>query len=220
MFYRNRYVGASLYWLNGFRQVWQTMREKDRTSHCLQDFPWETPRTNSVFKAHGRGWKNVYGCWANAQERVAMTAASRLESIDVKRVSRQVRRESRRILPIQFDPSVTPTFPYFLPTIIVKRDTANKMADSDSSSLSSAPSSEDEAMLAKMNKPAKTGLHRFFNPAPKPDPTKTPKTKESSSPPPPKRAESPPHEYVLADNADIAVRAIREANPLTHSDTV
>jgi hypothetical protein len=81
------------------------------------------------------------------------------------------------------------------------------MADSDSSSLSSAPSTEDEAMLVKMNKPVKTGLHRFFGPVPKPDPTKTPKTKETSSPPPPKRPESPPHEYVLADNADIAVRA-------------
>ena len=79
------------------------------------------------------------------------------------------------------------------------------MADSDSSDLSSAPSSEDEVMIAKMNKTVKTGLHRFFDSAPKPDPTKTSKAKEASSPPPPKRPESPPHEYVLADNVDIAV---------------
>jgi hypothetical protein len=77
------------------------------------------------------------------------------------------------------------------------------MADSDSSALSSAPSSEDEAMAVKMK--AKIGLHRFFDPAPKPDPTKTSKAKEPSSPPPPKRPESPPHDYVLADNTDIAV---------------
>lgn len=66
------------------------------------------------------------------------------------------------------------------------------MADSDSSSLSSAPSSDDEEMELKMTKP--TGLNRYFKPAPKPDPT----------PEPPKRAPSPPHEYTLADNEAIA----------------
>jgi hypothetical protein len=68
------------------------------------------------------------------------------------------------------------------------------MADSDSSSLSSAPSSEDEAIALKMSKP--TGLvTSYFKPAPK---------KKSASPEPPPRAPSPPHEYVLADNDAIA----------------
>lgn len=66
------------------------------------------------------------------------------------------------------------------------------MADSDSSSLSSAPSSDDEEMVLKMSKP--TGLNRYFKPAPKEEPT----------PEPPKRAPSPPHEYTLADNEAIA----------------
>jgi hypothetical protein len=66
------------------------------------------------------------------------------------------------------------------------------MTDSDSSSLSSAPSSDDEEMAIKMSKP--TGLSRYFKPAPKPEAT----------PEPPKRAPSPPHEYVLADNDTIA----------------
>ncbi|KIX94269.1 uncharacterized protein Z520_09979 [Fonsecaea multimorphosa CBS 102226] len=67
------------------------------------------------------------------------------------------------------------------------------MADSDSSSLSSAPSSDDEEMVQKMSlKP--TGLDRYFKPAPKPEAT----------PEPPKRAPSPPHEYTLADNPAIA----------------
>ncbi|KAH0846986.1 hypothetical protein FOPE_11362 [Fonsecaea pedrosoi] len=67
------------------------------------------------------------------------------------------------------------------------------MADSDSSSLSSAPSSDDEEMAQKMAlKP--TGLDRYFKPAPKPEAT----------PEPPKRAPSPPHEYTLVDNPAIA----------------
>jgi hypothetical protein len=67
------------------------------------------------------------------------------------------------------------------------------MADSDSSSLSSAPSSDDEEMVQKMtSKP--TGLDRYFKPTPKPEAT----------PEPPKRAPSPPHEYTLADNEAIA----------------
>lgn len=67
------------------------------------------------------------------------------------------------------------------------------MADSDSSSLSSAPSTDDEEMVLKMSKPL-TGLDRFFKPVPKPEAT----------PEPPKRAPSPPHEYTLADNEAIA----------------
>ena len=66
------------------------------------------------------------------------------------------------------------------------------MAESDSSALSSAPSSDDEEMVQKMSKP--TGLNRYFKPAPKPEAT----------PEPPKRAPSPPHEYTLADNEAIA----------------
>ncbi|KEF61437.1 uncharacterized protein A1O9_03003 [Exophiala aquamarina CBS 119918] len=66
------------------------------------------------------------------------------------------------------------------------------MADSDSSPLSSAPSSDDEEMVLKMAKP--TGLNRYFKPAPKDEP----------APEPPKRAPSPPHDYTLADNEAIA----------------
>ncbi|EXJ80415.1 hypothetical protein A1O1_08560 [Capronia coronata CBS 617.96] len=65
------------------------------------------------------------------------------------------------------------------------------MDDSDSSSLSSVPSSDDEEMVQRMTKP--TGLNRYFKPAPK-EPT----------PEPPKRAPSPPHDYTLADNDAIA----------------
>ncbi|EXJ63165.1 hypothetical protein A1O7_03610 [Cladophialophora yegresii CBS 114405] len=67
------------------------------------------------------------------------------------------------------------------------------MADSDSSSLSSAPTSDDEEMIQKMTSKPK-GLNRYFKPAPKPE----------ASPEPPKRAPSPPHEYTLADNDAIA----------------
>ena len=68
------------------------------------------------------------------------------------------------------------------------------MADSDSSSLSSAPETEDEAMKLKMSKP--TGLDRYFKPAPK--------KKKEATPEPPPRPPSPPHDYVLADNDAIA----------------
>lgn len=43
--------------------------------------------------------------------------------------------------------------------------------------------------------------------------TKYFKKKETESPPPPKRAPSPPHEYVLADNPDIAVSILRVSHP-------
>jgi hypothetical protein len=46
-------------------------------------------------------------------------------------------------------------------------------------------------MMQKMTKP--TGLNKYFKPAPK-----------ATTPEPPKRAPSPPHEYVLADNEAIA----------------
>ena len=82
------------------------------------------------------------------------------------------------------------------------------MADDDSSELSSIsslspPPSEDESdvQLEKQH-----GILKFFH--------KVDKNKENSarreslemSPPRPKREPSPPHEYVLADNPDIAVR--------------
>ena len=66
------------------------------------------------------------------------------------------------------------------------------MADSDSSSLSSAPTSDDEEMVQKMTLPPK-GLDRYFKPAP-----------VEATPEPPKRAPSPPHEYTLADNEAVA----------------
>lgn len=71
------------------------------------------------------------------------------------------------------------------------------MSASDSSELSSPPTTDDEAVAKNVAQPS--GLDRYFKPAPKGTP------KVPSSPPPPKRAPSPPHEYVLADNADIAV---------------
>ncbi|KAF7513257.1 hypothetical protein GJ744_009678 [Endocarpon pusillum] len=74
------------------------------------------------------------------------------------------------------------------------------MSISDSSELSSPPTTDDEALVQNSTKPS--GLDRYFKPAPKGTRKGTPKV--PSSPPPPKRPASPPHEYVLADNADIA----------------
>ncbi|KAG5292892.1 hypothetical protein I7I48_05119 [Histoplasma ohiense] len=67
------------------------------------------------------------------------------------------------------------------------------MSGSDSSSLSSPPSTDDETIAASVHR--SIGLEKYFKP-------KTPA--KAASPPPPKRAPSPPHEYVLADNPDIA----------------
>ncbi|OXV06550.1 hypothetical protein Egran_05683 [Elaphomyces granulatus] len=61
------------------------------------------------------------------------------------------------------------------------------MSLSDSSSLSSAPSTEDESVTIAVERTAP--ITKYF---------------KQQSPPPPKRAASPPHEYVLADNSDIA----------------
>ncbi|CAG8919208.1 unnamed protein product [Penicillium salamii] len=60
-------------------------------------------------------------------------------------------------------------------------------SDSELSSLSSAPPTDDEANMAT-EEPA--GIAKYF--------------KKESETPPPKREPSPPHEYVLADNPDIA----------------
>ncbi|KAJ5197326.1 hypothetical protein N7449_007805 [Penicillium cf. viridicatum] len=60
-------------------------------------------------------------------------------------------------------------------------------SDSELSSLSSAPPTDDEATMA-IDYP--TGIAKYF--------------KKESETPPPKREPSPPHEYVVADNPDIA----------------
>ncbi|GAQ45407.1 similar to An17g01350 [Aspergillus niger] len=62
------------------------------------------------------------------------------------------------------------------------------LSDSDLSSLSSAPPSDEETGSMAIDEPV--GITKYFK-------------KESESPPP-KREPSPPHEYVLADNPDIA----------------
>lgn len=62
-------------------------------------------------------------------------------------------------------------------------------SDSELSSLSSAPPTDDEAPMA-IDEPV--GIAKYF------------KKKESETPPP-KREPSPPHEYVLADNPHIPV---------------
>ncbi|RDW78776.1 uncharacterized protein DSM5745_05628 [Aspergillus mulundensis] len=64
------------------------------------------------------------------------------------------------------------------------------LSDSDLSSLSSAPPSDEETMPMALDEPV--GITKYFQ------------RKKQSETPPPKRAPSPPHEYVLADNPDIA----------------
>lgn len=79
-------------------------------------------------------------------------------------------------------------------------------SDSDLSSLSSALSDVEadaamdakfEADIAAANKPK--GIAKFFKPTPKSN-----KPMREVTPEPPKRAPSPPHEFVLADNDTIA----------------
>lgn len=83
------------------------------------------------------------------------------------------------------------------------------MADDDSSDLSSLsslspPPSDDESDVQLEEK---QGILKFFHKVDKSKavPREEP---EDSSPPPRKRSPSPPHEYVLADNPDIAVCAL------------
>lgn len=64
------------------------------------------------------------------------------------------------------------------------------LSDSDISSLSSAPPTDDEAAPMAIDEEP-VGITKYF--------------KKESETPPPKREPSPPHEYVLADNPDIAV---------------
>ncbi|RAL10051.1 uncharacterized protein BO97DRAFT_394906 [Aspergillus homomorphus CBS 101889] len=63
------------------------------------------------------------------------------------------------------------------------------LSDSELSSLSSAPPSDEETGSMAVDEPV--GITKYFK-------------KEKSESPPPKREPSPPHEYVLADNPDIA----------------
>ncbi|KAI0010285.1 hypothetical protein F4779DRAFT_315170 [Xylariaceae sp. FL0662B] len=78
------------------------------------------------------------------------------------------------------------------------------MADDESSelssisSLSSAPSEDEEDIQLKREK----GILKFFHRLPKG--TKPTEPEKEASPPPRKRSPSPPHDYVLADNPDIA----------------
>lgn len=77
------------------------------------------------------------------------------------------------------------------------------MADDDSSDLSSIstlsePPSDDESDIQLEER---QGILKFFHKVNQ-NPALAPKEK---SPPRPKREPSPPHEYVLADNPDIAV---------------
>ncbi|KAI1155065.1 hypothetical protein F4825DRAFT_447966 [Nemania diffusa] len=79
------------------------------------------------------------------------------------------------------------------------------MADDDSSelssvsSLSSAPSEDDGEVQLKRE----AGILKFFHKLPK-DTKSAAKSERTPSPPPRKRSPSPPHDYVLADNPDIA----------------
>lgn len=73
------------------------------------------------------------------------------------------------------------------------------MDDSDSSSLSSAPPTDDEKLapiFKKMAKSKKAAPRKKKAPVTPPTPP---------SPPRPKRSPSPPHEESLADNPDVAV---------------
>ncbi|KAJ1337727.1 WHIM1 motif-containing protein [Microdochium nivale] len=84
------------------------------------------------------------------------------------------------------------------------------MSDDDSSDLSSlsslspAPPDEESDVELKRDK----GILKFFHKVPKDakpkKATKAAVKQKTPSPPPPKRSPSPPHDYVLADNSDIA----------------
>ncbi|OBT84485.1 hypothetical protein VE02_06410 [Pseudogymnoascus sp. 03VT05] len=67
----------------------------------------------------------------------------------------------------------------------------------DSSELSSVPSEDESDLQLKK----KGGILKFFS---KVNPKTEKPKKADSSPPPPEREPSPPHEFVLADNPDIA----------------
>lgn len=82
--------------------------------------------------------------------------------------------------------------------------TTSKMADDDSSELSSISSlSEPPSDIeSDIQLEERHGIRKFFHKVDH-NPALEPKDK---TPPRPKREPSPPHEYVLADNPDIPVR--------------
>lgn len=69
----------------------------------------------------------------------------------------------------------------------------------ESSDLSDVPSDVEKDL--KLTK--KDGILKFFSTVPR---ATVPRVEIPSSPPRKQRAPSPPHEFVLADNPDIAVR--------------
>lgn len=87
------------------------------------------------------------------------------------------------------------------------------MSDEDSSDLSSlsslSPAPPDEESDVELKRDQ--GILKFFHKVPKDaKPKKKSKTvvkERTPTPPPPKRSPSPPHDFVLADNPDIAVRS-------------
>lgn len=90
------------------------------------------------------------------------------------------------------------------------------MDDSDSSSLSSAPPTEDEKLapiFKKMANRKKVASKKKKAPVTPPTPP---------SPPRPKRSPSPPHEESLADNPDVAVCQIHprrvRTRPYVHAN--
>ena len=85
------------------------------------------------------------------------------------------------------------------------------MSDDDSSELSSVPSEDETLQLTKKN-----GILKFFSKAPEPGAATT----APKSPPRPKRDPSPDHEYVLADNSDIAVSVWLHCRVLTRTKRV
>lgn len=95
---------------------------------------------------------------------------------------------------------------------------ATKMAKDDASDLSSlsslSPPPPSESEPEEPEPMERKGILKFFSKAPKGDMAKA--SKEAS--PPRKREPSPPHEYVFADNPDIAVRRPCSFRALSSSD--
>jgi hypothetical protein len=75
------------------------------------------------------------------------------------------------------------------------------------SALSSIASDDELGQLSDVEpKKSKKGILNYFS-------KKSEQPPKEPSPPPRKRSPSPPHEYVLADNPDIAVRVARTFLP-------
>src|SRR6266566_5622381 len=92
-------------------------------------------------------------------------------------------------------------------------DNLGSMADDESSELSSLSSlspvpSEDESDVQLGSPAGKGSITSYFRKVPKDAAMPAHAKTKTPPPPPPKRQPSPPHEYVLADNQDIAVRVL------------